>query len=220
MLISHSHRFIFIHVAKVAGVSIRSALEPYCEEPQHFKIARPQPTLPDGTTNPTYEMWKSALWHAKARDVKKQLSSNTFANFYKFAFVRNPWDWQVSMYHFILKRKDHIHHHKVSAMRSFDEYLEWVIATRNPYPKNATKHQKDMLYDRNDELLVDFVGHYESLTQDFNKVCNQIGIQATLPSFNHSKHENYTHYYNKSSIKRVAEYFQTDIERFGYTFPS
>ena len=41
MLISHSHRFIFFHVAKTAGLSVRNALQPYAEEPTKFKIKRP-----------------------------------------------------------------------------------------------------------------------------------------------------------------------------------
>ena len=220
MLISYTHRFIFIHVAKVAGISIRSVLEPYCEEPEHFKIARPPRILNDGAPNPMYEMWSSALWHAKARDVKKELPAEVFDNFFKFAFVRNPWEWQVSMYHFILKREDHIHHAKVKAMAGFEEYLGWVLATRNPYPKGATKYQKDMLCDREGNLLVDFIGRYESLAEDFRKVCATIGVQAVLPELNRSKHKDYADYYTEHTIKRVAERFKSDIELFGYTFPA
>lgn len=32
MLVSHSHRFVFVHIPKTAGTSITQILEPYCEK--------------------------------------------------------------------------------------------------------------------------------------------------------------------------------------------
>ena len=42
MLISYEHQFIFFHVTKAAGTSIRDALKDYAKEPEKFKINRPQ----------------------------------------------------------------------------------------------------------------------------------------------------------------------------------
>jgi len=218
MLISYSKRFIFFHVAKVAGLSIRHALQDYCEEPAQFKIARPRPVREDGSPNPLYQAWSSTLLHARARDAREHLPAEVFGGFYKFAFVRNPWDWQVSMYHFILKRADHIHHARVKQMADFEEYLEWVIATRNPFTRGATKFQHEMVTDQDGHLLVDFVGRFESLQEDFHKVCQTIGIAAELPELNRTEHQDYTRYYNERSRARVAEYFAKDIELFGYRF--
>ncbi len=220
MLISPTKRFIFFHVAKVAGLSIRAALQPYCEEPTHFKIARPPRELADGRANPLYEMWANSLLHAKARDARQELPAQLFDGAFKFAFVRNPWDWQVSMYHFILKRTDHVHHARVRAMRSFEEYLEWVIATPNPFTRGATKYQQDMVTDRDGNLLVDFIGRFETLNEDFAKICERISITAHLPAINRTEHRAYASYYNERSAHWVAEHFACDIQRFGYQFES
>ncbi|MCP4702035.1 MAG: sulfotransferase family protein [Gammaproteobacteria bacterium] len=218
MLISYSNRFIFFHVAKVAGLSIRNALQEYCEEPEHFKIARPVRVRRDGSPNPMYEAWAGTLLHAKARDAQKELPAAVFKGFYKFAFVRNPWDWQVSMYHFILKRTDHRHHERVSGMSGFEEYLQWVIKTRNPFTRGAAKTQKEMVTDRDGNLIVDFIGRFESLAEDFHKACKAIGVQASLPQLNRTQHKNYYDYYDKYTKKLVAEHFKDDIELFGYRF--
>lgn len=217
MLISYEHQFIFFHVTKAAGTSIRDALKDYAKEPEKFKIARPQEKLGD-SINPLYEMWKSSLWHAKAKDAKKELPVEIYNNFYKFAFVRNPWDWQVSYYHFILKEETHIRHQLVKSMKGFEEYLEWVIKTKNPFPKGATKLQKEIITDANGKLIVDFIGRYENLEQDFQRICQTLNIKASLPYLNGSVHRDYRLYYTESTKKLVEEYFQEDIKLFGYTF--
>ncbi|NES19104.1 MAG: sulfotransferase family protein [Symploca sp. SIO3E6] len=217
MLISYTKKFIFFHVTKAAGTSIKKALEIYAQEPEKFKIKRP-PKEVNGQPNRFYELWQSSLWHAKAIDVKKELTESVYNDFYKFAFVRNPWDWQISYYHFILKEPTHIRYQLVSSMSGFEEYLEWVIKTKNPFPKGATKLQKDIITDKNGDIIVDFVGRYENLVQDFDRVSQVLDLQVSLPHLNNSGHKDYRSYYNATTRQLVAENFRADIELFGYTF--
>jgi len=217
MQISYSHKFIFFHVAKVAGLSIREALSGYAEEPERFKIKRP-PKMSGDKPNPFYDIWQVLLLHAKAKDAKRELPKEVYDTFYKFAFVRNPWDWQVSMYHFILKEKNHIRHQLVQSMESFEEYLQWVINTKKPFARGATKFQKDMVTDEEGNLIVDFIGRYETLAQDFRHVCQVLNIEASLPHINRTSHRDYRSYYNKKTRQMVAEHFKEDIELFGYRF--
>ncbi len=217
MLISHSRKFIFIHVAKAAGMSIRKILEPHCSEPEKFRIKRPAKTI-GGKPNPLYEIWHYSLYHASALDVKKEVAPEVFDSCYKFAFVRNPWDWQVSMYHFILKDPTHVRYETVSSMNGFGEYLEWVINTSRPYPRGAVKFQKPMLTGRTGRLMVDFLGRFETLERDFAKVCDRLDIEGVLPKINASKHRDYRDCYDDKTKKMVATYFKEDIAFFGYTF--
>ena len=217
MLISHSHQFIFFHVAKTAGLSLRNALLPYAEEPTKFKIKRP-PQVKAGQLNPFYAVWEALLIHAKASDAQRELPAAIFERYYKFAFVRNPWDWQVSMYHFILSEPTHVKHALVRSFGTFERYLEWVIDSPNPYAKGATKLQQEVLTDGAGNLLVDFVGRYETLVQDFAQICEQLKIVAQLPHVNKSAHNDYRAYYTARTQQLVAAHFAADIELFGYTF--
>lgn len=217
MLISYEQRFIFIHVAKVAGLSVREALAPYCREPPHFRIARPSATRPDGSPNPLLEAWRNRLLHARARDVQRELPT-PFRDFFTFGFVRNPWDWHVSMYHFILAERDHIHHRRVAALPDFDAFIDWVVATPKPFARGATKLQSDMLTDDRGRIMVDIVGRFERLSDDFAQVCNRIGIAARLPRVNATRHRPYASYYSERSRWQVAALCRDDIERFGYRF--
>jgi hypothetical protein len=67
------------------------------------------------------------------------------------------------------------------------------------------------------DCWVDFVGHYETLAQDFAHVCHQLGIAAALPHLNRSTHHEYRADYTARSWQLVAEHFATDIQLFGYT---
>lgn len=217
MLVSYSHRFIFFHVGKTGGMSLREVLQSYAEEPEKFKIRRPPETI-DGKPNAFYEVWQTLLLHAKARDARKELPKDIFDGFYKFAFVRNPWDLQVSMYHFILREPASSTHAQVKAAGSFEGFLDWVSQTPAPYPKGISKLQRDMITDSQGNLLVDFVGRYESLASDFEKLRLQLGIQARLPHMNRSQHRDYRSYYNERTLALVADLFRADIEMFGYGF--
>ncbi|MFM7199349.1 MAG: sulfotransferase family 2 domain-containing protein [Myxococcota bacterium] len=217
MLISHSHRFIFFHVAKTGGLSVRHALAPYAQEPDHFKINRPLREV-DGKSNPLYAVWESLLLHATAADAQRQLPAAVFDGYFKFAFVRNPWEWQVSMYHFILREKGHPCYPVVASLGTFDAYLDWVIRTPRPFPKGAQKRQIDVLSDASGKLLVDRLGRYETLSDDFRAVSRTLGIEASLPHLNRSSHGDYRNFYTPITRDKLASYFSEDIHSFGYSF--
>ncbi len=210
MILSHSKRFIFVHVYKVAGISIRRALQPYnnltsSDFPWYmnlkFSFGKRYEFLPNWSIN-----------HIKAREIKKYLPVEVFNNYFKFCFVRNPWDWQVSLYHFTLQYENHPQHKRISKMKTFDEYIEWRI-------HNDFKLQKDFIYAKNNDILVDYVGRFENLQEDFNEICLRLEIPTVdLPKANISKHKYYKEYYNDYSRDLVAKAFKEDIELFHYDF--
>jgi hypothetical protein len=217
MLISNTHRFLFIHVGKTGGMSMREVLKQYAQEPEKFKIRRPAKMNGD-RPNPLYTVWETLLLHAKARDVQKEVAPEIFDSYFKFAFVRNPWDLMVSMYHFILREPTAPRHEQVKAAGSFEGFVDWVGRTADPFPKGITKLQSEMLTDDAGRLLVDYIGHYEQLGEDFAEVAHKVGIADRLPHLNRSQHTDYRAYYSDRTRELVGECFRSDVELFGYTF--
>lgn len=208
MLISYSHKFIFIHICHTAGTSVKSALEDYATEPEKFKINRPKRTI-EGKANPIYNMWKATLYHASAQEIQRELPKHIYDTFYKFAFVRHPLDRLVSSYHHILKDTWSRHHKTVNSMKTFDEFVDWSTSNNN-YP------QKDFVTDDDGNVIVDFIGRHERLVDDFNLICKTIGINTSLSHLNNTNHRDYRTYYNQDTMRKIVKLFKDDIEFFGY----
>jgi hypothetical protein len=156
--------------------------------------------------------------HKKAFHYE-ELYPKEFNNYFKFTFVRNPWDRVVSFYHYQVKRKwDFYPFNKTIPFKKFVK--EWLRQMPGQTTLN-TNSCYDWISDKNDDLLVDFIGKLENFQQDFNAICDTIGIERQkLPHENKSKHKHYTEYYNEETKEIVAKKYAKDIEYFGYKFES
>lgn len=204
MIISHRKRFIFVHTYKVAGTSVRAALKPYADV--MYRKYTPRRVLY------VLGLLDSIGEHATAREIRENVGPEVFDRYFKFAFVRNPWDWQVSLYHYIRSHPLHPQYRQVKALNGFAEYVEWRIA-------NDKVLQRDFVADGDGRLLVDYVGRFENLDADFASVCRHLGIPATpLPHKMTSSHRDYTEYYDERTRRLVTEHYRQDIDLFGYRF--
>jgi len=201
MLVSLERRFIFIHIPKAAGTSIIHALRPYTRASLPRRLldrvglgSSSLPRLPD---------------HAKALEVRAAIPE-VFATSFKFAVVRNPWAWQVSYFHYIQQNRKHWQHAELASL-SFAQYVEWRVM-------HERMLQSDFVVDEERKLIVDSVARVENLDRDAAAIFDRIGIRASLPYRNRSRHDDYRSYYDDRTRAVVAEHYAEDIERFGYTF--
>ena len=56
------------------------------------------------------------------------------------------------------------------------------------------------------------------MNEDFKTICDNIGINVTLPKLNVSNEIPYQEYYNNKTRDLVARAFEKDIELFEYQF--
>jgi hypothetical protein len=210
MELSYSHRFIFIHIYRAAGQSVRAALRPYADVPRvYFPRVPGLRRLGDSRMRALREHnWG----HIKAKELRAEIPPEIFDSFFKFSFVRNPWEWQVSAFHYVRQRPENAFHERLLAFRDFGEYLDWRIHEEGP------DLQSEYVLEDTGELLVDFLGRYERLTDDFAEVCRRIGVECSLPHVNRSEHDNFRRYYTPATRDLVASAYREDIERFGYEF--
>ncbi|MGM0655538.1 MAG: sulfotransferase family 2 domain-containing protein [Thermodesulfobacteriota bacterium] len=216
MLFSLKHKFLFVHIAKTGGTSIRAALSPYRWKGPYgvplFLCSRMSALC-------NHRLACKIPRHARAVAALEMFPREQFQSFFKFAFVRNPWDLQVSSYHHIRRERPHLIEH----VKDFQTFLHWKLAEDRPYNyivDTSMTLQSSYLVDLNGNVIVDFIGRYENLTSDFNTVCRKIGIRAPkLPHKRRAVHRKpYQEYYNEKTARLVADYFAPDIKMFGYTF--
>jgi len=223
MLISHKHKFIFIHIYKTAGTSVTDVFLPYSRlidrlvnEYKYSKkialyIVRKMGWYDDGM-----KQFTGFHKHAKAWEFKEKLGRERFGSYFKFTFVRNPFDLLVSLYFYISQDRAHPNHRAVASM-SFPEFVKWHIAQSPP-------HQLNFVIDpTNGERLVDYIGRFETLEKDMGIIEAKLSIQSAhhLPHQNPSskrKSKNFREYYDDESRCLVQEYFRHDLSSFGYDF--
>jgi hypothetical protein len=102
----------------------------------------------------------------------------------------------------------------ISKFGSFDEYIDWRV-------NNDINFQYEFFYDDDDNLLMDFIGKFEHINEDFKQVLKQVGIKDRPLLHENKSRENseYLHYYTPNSIKVVEQAFEKDIRLFNYQTP-
>jgi len=211
MILSHYHRFVFIHIPKTAGTSVADVFDRLCPDLLPTPLAVPRASaLPD-----TY-LWNHAWRHAPASEVRRELGAEEWGRLFSFAFVRNPWARALSWYHMLV--------HKPRAWmpepaRDFAEFLSSL--SHQDFPD-----QVHYLTGESGEQIVDFVGRVETMKQDFNTVIERLGLdirrralRAPLRHHNPSPYRvDYHELYTPAMRQVIAEHSCRDIAAFGYEF--
>ena len=176
-MLSHEHKFIFIHINKTGGSSIEQF---FCGQ---------------------YE-------NIPAKHVPVSYYRGKYPGYFRFSFVRNPWDKVVSQYEFRKRTKDC---YTFPEGMTFDEFIHKPIG-------RPLQNQLDWITIRG-RIAVDFIGRYETLQRDFNAVCRHIGIEpGTLPHIHKSDRKHYREYYTDETREIVHKIFSRDIEYFNYKY--
>ena len=213
-MINHKHKFIYVRVTKTASHSLLRALfESEMTEDDKW-IPRETKTwdFPEADIEIKFLTDVSSVWdqdkkHYPLSIVKKVTSDSVYNSYFKFAFVRNPFDKLVSAYAYTL---NWYLENDPSSPYCPREFKEWVqnLDVNDKYGFQHTYVDG-----------CDFVGRFENLQLDFNKICDKIKIpHQQLPHKNSSKHRHYTEYYDEETKQIVAEKYAKDIEMFGYEF--
>ena len=145
---------------------------------------------------------------------------DTNREFFRFGFFRNPWDRFVSKYFYFKaygKTKAGNDLHSGQIVNRYNSFQQFTLNFPNIYEEFKSPHwnpQVDWVEDR-----IDFIGRFENLQEDFNIICDKIGIpKQQLPHKNKTKHKHYTEYYDEETKQIVAKKYAKDIEYFGYEF--
>ena len=156
--------------------------------------------------------------HKTALEKKAELGPRLWRRKYKFAFVRNPWDKVVSHYHYRVQTDQ-----TGLGDRSlrFDDWVRAAYRDRDPRYYDKPKMfmpQWEWIADREGRSMVDFVGRFESLPEDFAILCGHLRVRAQLPHLKASKRDAYTAYYQPETSNIIGDAFEQDVEHFGYDF--
>jgi len=198
MLISKDKQFVFFHIPKTAGGSITALLSKYTDKQIDIKDKSKQ-----GWMAPYHVNTKKQSFNSMHSFVDPHYNKHNCKDMFSFSFVRNPYTRIISLYKF-LKRYKHL------TFLGFCQYLN--------VNKQVNVNQYKYLTLQN-EIPLDFVGRYENIKEDFNYVCEEIGIPERYIDlgFEHKQDLiNYKDYYCDESKKIIDEIFDMDFKTFNY----
>lgn len=196
MIIDNDKKYIYVAIPKTGSISIHFSLG-------HVDIPEP----------PLYHM-----------ALSKILPDSRYDNYFKFSFVRNPWSRILSLYKdFTIKRvyqySGKIRHEK-PLFHEFTDFNDFCLrVAETQWINDVFLQSQHAMLSVNGVIACDFVGKYESLETDFNKVCSLLDINVQLQKMNVGQYDlSYRDYYSDASKDAIGNLFYKDVEEFNYEF--
>jgi hypothetical protein len=147
-----------------------------------------------------------------------------YACYFKFTFVRNPWDRLYSAYAF-LKRGGMNEMDQAWAVKNLADYPDFDSFVRgwvNEENIRSWVHffpQHYFICDENLDVKVDFVGRLEQIDEDIRVVQQRLGLPETaLPKNNAGSADKHGHTqrFSEECLSIVARVYHEDIRLFSY----
>ena len=196
-------RCIFVHIPKAAGVSISRSL-----------------------------FGNLGGGHVVIGAYRVVYSKTEFESYFKFSFVRNPWDRLVSAYDFLeqggLNDDDRRwwSEHGMGRYRDFEDFVRnWVTRENVETSLHFLPQYRYLCAPFTRSICVDFVGSYEHLDRDYPYVRERLGLPPDGELLHLNKTptasttaRDFRGYYTAETRAIVAEVYREDIELFGYSF--
>lgn len=208
MIISHHHRFIFAAVPKTGTHAVRQALREHLSGEDIEQVG-----LFVNKRFPWADLAAVRHGHLSLREVQPYLGDAAFGDYFKFAFVRNPFDRFVSYCAFMMRDNGLFQQRPQDVMRHF-------LFKAPPEQHVLFQPQASLLVGADGRtLLTDTVGRVEDMQGSYDAVCARIGIAPRpLDRVNGSQHRDYRQYYDQVLIDAVAARYAQDLDLFGYSF--
>ena len=237
MIISHSQRFIFIANRKTASTAIGIALSSACNKPDVItplgedeeirrQLGYPKPRnfipwqkklahLSLLTQRRLTGLWISEklkevgyYTHITPKKILNYLQPAVWESYFRFCFVRNPWDLVISHYYWTMRNKPQA--------LSLDSFLS------HSKIEGIARRSREM-YTLNSEMAVDRLCRYENAQAEVNQIFEELKLPGNpkLPAAKNLFRNDKRHYrdiLNDDQAAKIGLIFKREIELAGYTY--
>ena len=176
MIICDQHKFIFIHVPRTGGTSVRQMWKHWDKGDR---------------THTTYPM------------LLKKFPNRAFNQYFKFGFMRNPWERVYSLF---------CKHVKNSPVDTSKGFKYWMFDESRT---DSNRHKQSAMHFLKG---VDHVARYENFEEEWDYIFDKVKIPRTnIPHANKFRDtESYKELYDDEMLNFITQYHQKDIDHGEY----
>ena len=150
----------------------------------------------------------------------RMFTADEFKSAFKFAFVRHPLDRLVSAFFHLQKTTDprdreFFARYGNVTKDGFSAFVDWLSQQDACYRHVVLMPQHEFIC-LGDRVMVDVLGRFETIEQDYAKIARRIGLNENLPRLNETEHRHYSEYYDDRLRNEAMRIYKRDFEIFGY----
>src|SRR5580698_2443457 len=158
MPVDHGRKLLFIHIPKTGGTTILTLLGLWKKE-----------RSPDFQTL-FGDFGPLDLQHLTLFQAEQFLTPGEYASYFKFAFVRNPWDRAVSAALWQTRFAD-------EGIRDLRDYIDWAERINGNGPRRPSDAhalpQFSFVTDAGGCPGIDFIGRFENYARDLGAILSR-----------------------------------------------
>lgn len=234
MIVSHTHKYIFIKSLKTAGTSVEAALSQLCSGTDIVTPLGDYRFNRDDGGQWIHNSLNSEGFHQHddAVTITRHVQPAVWRDYFKFSIARNPWDRAVSFFYWARRRDlesppDNALARLLKQWGGADArrkrlFVDFLKTGWSAKKGEDTFQNNDRFYVMEGALCVDFVIRYETLQKDFDYACQKIGVRTPeLPRLKAGMRRDGNHYsqlYDQEARELVRSMHENDIRLFGYEF--
>lgn len=179
MIISDKHKFVYIHVPRTGGNSVK---EMWADK---FEAHKSHTTFKNG--------------------VKRFGKGRTFEDYFRFGFIRNPWERVYSLFW------KHVKNSPLDTSRGFKHWMFDETRTDSQRHKESAMHYLKG---------VNYIAKFENFEEEWDIIFEKIGLErAPVPHvYKYKDNKAYQDLYDDEMRAFIVKYHQEDIDRGSYIF--
>lgn len=213
-MISHKYKFIFIHIPKCAGTSVSTFLN----EGKKLSWKEPNYELIHGYC-PKRRIF---MQHATADQLleMESIPENIWESYFKFTFVRNPYDRAISDYNW-LKKDQNIKGNFKDYLNSKGVFKKYLEDKGELYYRGEHKYTQTSFFDIEGKLQMNYIGRFETIDSCMVNILNKLGGDKRLIGHENKSDKNlshYSHYYSNSAKTLIDDIYFEDLKKLNYNF--